>query len=358
MPVAKSVGGNLGRITSQALLALVTFMAREVCADSNMPTPGGVTDSTDATAQKVETAGVLASSREPQKTSSGDGPEANAAPPPASTGNTGATVQARPTVAPPLILPRSTKRYRHWKRHDKTLEGIALRALGLRAVAGTVDPGSNGQSTDHPIGATLVERGLGLIDYGLLDARYLDEFQLGGDSKGWTYRADAQLSLGPRWRWTQTTSGVLRVGARAHIAQSGGVYSSDVRAPTLALGVRHASSTWHLDAAAEYAPVLTGFFEPPTTSYSVRGSQAGAAVLSFGWNNLHFDAEYTRYWRDDSPHSVNQGSAWGCAYLGWGLLCLDGRMQHIPSTEVSNHFFAVSAGVSALIGKYEWLHSD
>lgn len=357
MLLVKSAGGNLSHIACQALLALIALATREAHADSVSPAPDGASVTTAATASETgaPSAQDAATPPETATVTASDDADTQSAPPLAANGNAHPAPAATPA---PLILPRNTKRYRHWKRNDKSMEGIALRALGLRAVAGSVDPGSDGKGTDHPAGVTLIERGFGLIDYGLLDARYLDEFQLGGDSRGWAYRADAQLSLGPRWRWTQTTSGVLRAGARAHIAQSGGVYSSDVRAPTLALGVRHTSSTWHLDAAAEYAPVLTGFLEPPTSSYSVRGSQAGAAILSFGWNNLHFDAEYTRYWRDDSPHAVNQGSAWGCAYLGWGLLCLDARMQHIPSTESSNRFFAASAGISALIGKYEWLHSD
>jgi hypothetical protein len=260
--------------------------------------------------------------------------------------------------ATPLITPRGVNKNRNWKRYDANLQGIALRAIGTRASFGSVSEGSRRDGSEHSIGGTVTERGIGLLDYGVLDARYFDYIELGGDSKGWTYRADGQLSIGPRWRWSRFTAGVMRIGARAHIARFGGVFTSDIRAPALAVGLRHESTRLHVDAVVEYSPVLAGYFEPPAGSYALRKSQSGTALLSVSWERLRLDAEFTRYWRESAPHSIDECSAWACAYLGWGLICLDGRLQHVPSSEGNRQVTGGSVGLSALIGKYDWLHSD
>ncbi len=283
-------------------------------------------------------------STEPQAAASTPAPPGTAAP-------------STPAATEPtqLLPPRRAKR--PWKRHDQDLQGTALRAFGLRVGGGSLSPDASGDGTDHPVGLTLAERGVGLLDYGVLDARYLDYLEFGEDTQGWTYRADGQLSLGPRWAWTRWTAGVLRAGARAHIARSGHLFTSDVRAPFLDLGVRHSSADFQLDAVAEVAPVLAGYVEPAAQSFALRKSQAVAGLLSFTWSGLRLDAEVTRYYRPDGP-DVSEGRAWACGFLGWGFVCLDGRVLQVAGSEDTREATGYSLGLSALAGQYDWLHGD
>jgi hypothetical protein len=285
-------------------------------------------------------------------------------PPESASGTVNESVKPSERTPPPsrsepvFIVPKRIKTQKNWKRHDGDLYGPALRALGLRASVGSVTPDSHGRGSDHPVGGSVVERGMGLLDYGAFDARYFDYLEFGKGSKGWTYRADGQLSLGPRWLWTHSTGGVLRLGARAHIADSGKLYSSDVRIPTLAVGVRHESSAFHLDLAVEYAPVLAGYLEPPKASYDLRKSHSGAALLSLTLGRFRFDGEFARYWPDSGPNSVNDGRGWGCAYLGWGMVCVDGRWVRVPGEDGHKRVNAISTGLSVLVSQYDWLISN
>jgi hypothetical protein len=189
-----------------------------------------------------------------------------------------------------------------------------------------------------------------------LSARYLDYLSFGADADGISYRAEGQLSLGPRLRLDPHHALFLRLGARGRIVRAAGIYDSAVELPVLEAGVRHESSWAHIEAAAVAAPVLAGFYRPPEGTLALRGARSSGGHVSLAAGRVRFDAEGAWVWRTDGV-LLQQTRIQACWALEKALLCADGRSVWVPSgTHAVPESSAHWAGLSLLVGQREWLY--
>lgn len=235
----------------------------------------------------------------------------------------------------------------HGARRAPDLTGTAIRTIGARGYLADGDRSLGG-------GASLYARGLGLLSHEWLSFRYMDYIELGADSEGLLYRLDGQLAGGPQWRYLDDHSMFARIGARAQVARMAALYTAAVRAPELQLGHHSKGDELQLDLAAHGSYVPLGHVIPNGPKYSVAGAWATGAYLSFGWQRLRVDAEWTRMWTDTSRTDELTGNV--CALWAAVAVCADARLFNGKDTRMPLRAHqSVFIGLAVLLGQIEWI---
>jgi len=232
-------------------------------------------------------------------------------------------------------------------RNAPDLSGAGIRTLGVLGVVAW-----NEGSTS--VGASLYERGLGLLNHEWISTRYLDFLELGGDSGGLRYRADAQLAIGPRWLWSTHHALLARLGARAHVARSVALYTSDVRLPELQLGHQSSFRRGQIDVGAHGSLVPWGRLESSAGRGVLDGARAFGAYGAVAWESFRLDADWSRFRGQGKPHADDlRGHL--CWLWSRVMACADGRVLHGATPGDRTRIRGGFVGVSALVGQLEWL---
>jgi hypothetical protein len=234
----------------------------------------------------------------------------------------------------------------HSTRRSPDLKGMAIRTIGARGYLADGDGSLEG-------GGGLYARGVGLLSHEWLSFRYMDYLELGADSEGLLYRLDGQLAGGPQWRYLDEHSVFARFGARAQVARMAALYTAAVRAPELQLGHHSSGDELQIDLAAHGSYVPLGHVIPNGPKYSVAGAWATGAYLSFGWQRVRVDAEWTRMWADSSRTDELTSNV--CALWAGVAVCADARLFNGKDTRPSGTHQSVFIGLAILLGQIEWL---